>query len=138
MINTSKTSEGANGRPLAAVIAELKNDLVQFLQTRYQMLMAEMKEKIDTWKSALPWLLVAVFLAFTAFLLLTGAAVVLLAMAVGVGWSLLIIGVVYLILAAISVAVVYGELKSQGIAPQRTLHVLQEDKLWLQKEARSA
>ena len=137
MNNTSKTSE-ANGRSLAAVVAELKNDVVQFLETRYQILLAEMKEKTETWKSALPWLLVAVFLAFAGFLLLTGAAVVLVAVAVGVGWSLLIVGAVYLILAAISVAVVYGELKSHGIAPQRTLHVLQEDKVWLQKEARSA
>ena len=137
MNNTIKTSE-ANGRSLAAVVAELKNDVVQFLETRYQILLAEMKEKTETWKSALPWLLVAVFLAFAGFLLLTGAAVVLVAVAVGVGWSLLIVGAAYLILAAISVAVVYGELKSHGIAPQRTLHVLQEDKVWLQKEARSA
>ena len=137
MNNTIKTSE-ANGRSLAAVVAELKNDVVQFLETRYQILLAEMKEKTETWKSALPWLLVAVFLAFAGFLLLTGAAVVLVAVAVGVGWSLLIVGAVYLILAAISVAVVYGELKSHGIAPQRTLHVLQEDKVCLQKEARSA
>ena len=137
MNNAIKTSE-ANGRSLAAVVAELKNDVVQSLETRYQILLAEMKEKTETWKSALPWLLVAVFLAFAGFLLLTGAAVVLVAVAVGVGWSLLIVGAVYLILAAISVAVVYGELKSHGIAPQRTLHVLQEDKVWLQKEARSA
>jgi len=135
--NANKTSE-VNGRSLAAVVAELKNDVVQFFETRYQILLAEMKEKAQTWKSALPWLLVAVFLAFTGFLLLTGAVVLLVAVAVGVGWSLLIVGVAYLILAAISVAVVYGELKSHGIAPQRTLHVLQEDKVWLQKEARSA
>ena len=137
MNNMNKTSE-MNGRSLAAVVAELKNDVVQFLETRYRILLAEMKEKAETWKFALPWLLVAVFLAFAGFLLLTGAAVVLVAVAVGVGWSLLIVGLAYLILAAISVAVVYGQLKSQGIAPQRTLHVLQEDKVWLQKEARSA
>jgi len=135
--NANKTSE-VNGRSLAAVVAELKNDVVQFFETRYQILLAEMKEKAQTWKFALPWLLVAVFFAFTGFLLLTGAVVLLVAVAVGVGWSLLIVGVAYLILAAISVAVVYGELKSHGIAPQRTLHVLQEDKVWLQKEARSA
>ncbi len=137
MNNANKTSE-VNGRSLAAVVAELKNDVVQFFETRYQILLAEMKEKAQTWKFALPWLLVAVFFAFTGFLLLTGAVVLLVAVAVGVGWSLLIVGVAYLILAAISVAVVYGELKSHGIAPQRTLHVLQEDKVWLQKEARSA
>ncbi|HTC95617.1 MAG TPA: phage holin family protein [Terriglobales bacterium] len=132
-----KTSE-VNGKSLAAVVAELKNDVGQFLQTRYQMLVAEMKEKAQNLKVALPWMLVTVLLAGVAFLLLTGAAVVLVAIAVGVGWSLLIVGVAYLILASISAWVVYGELKNQGIAPVRTLHVLQEDKVWLQKEARSA
>jgi uncharacterized membrane protein YqjE len=137
LTNTSKTSE-ANGRSLAAVVTELKNDVVQFLQTRYQMLIAEMKEKIHTWKFAVPWLLVAAFLAVNAFLLLTGAAVVLISVAVGVGWSLLIVGVAYLIAAFVSAAVVYGELKRTRMTPQRTLHVLREDKAWLQKEAKSA
>jgi len=90
--NANKTSE-VNGRSLAAVVAELKNDVVQFFETRYQILLAEMKEKAQTWKFALPWLLVAVFFAFTGFLLLTGAVVLLVAVAVGVGWSLLIVGV---------------------------------------------
>ena len=137
MTNTSKTS-AANGRSLAAVVTELKNDVVQFLQTRYQMFIAEMKEKIDTWKFAVPWLLVAAFLACNAFLLLTGALVTLISVAVGVGWSLLIVGVAYLLVAFISAAVVYGKLKSTRMTPQRTLHVLQEDKVWLQKEAKSA
>jgi len=131
-----KTSE-VNGKSLAAVVAELKNDVAQFLQTRYQMLVAEMKEKAQKWKVALPWMLVAVLLGGVSFLLLTGAAVVLIAIAVGVGWSLLIVGLAYFIVASISAWIVFAELKSQGIAPQRTLHVLQEDKVWLQKEARS-
>lgn len=131
-----KTSE-VNGKSLAAVVAELKNDVAQFIQTRYQMLIAEMKEKAKNLKFALLWILVTVLLAGVAFLLLTGAAVVLIAVAVGVGWSLLIMGVAYLILAGISAWVVYGGLKSQGIAPARTLRVLQEDKVWLQNEAKS-
>ena len=136
MINT-RTNE-ANGRSLAAIVAEIKNDVAQFLQTRYQMLLAEMKEKLNTWKFAVPWLLAAAFLVLMAFLLLTGALVVVISVAVGVGWSLVIVGVAYLIAAMISVAVVYGELKSTRMAPERTLHVLQEDKVWLQKEAKSA
>jgi uncharacterized membrane protein YqjE len=131
-----KTGE-VNGKSLAAMVAELKSDVAQFIQTRYQMLVAEMKEKAQNWKFALPWILVTVLLAGAAFLLLTGAAVFLIALAVGVGWSLLIVGVAYLILASISAWVVYGELKSQGIVPARTLHVLQQDKVWLQNEARS-
>jgi uncharacterized membrane protein YqjE len=145
-LNSPYRTNEVNGKSLAAVVAELKNDVAQFLQTRYQMLVAEMKEKAQNWKVALLWILAAVLLTGVAFLLLTGAAVFLIAIAVGVGWSLLIVGVgwsllivgvAYLILASISAWVVYGELKKQGIAPARTLHVLQEDKVWLQKEARS-
>ena len=136
-MNSPYRTNEVNGKSLAAVVAELKNDVAQFLQTRYQMLVAEMKEKAQNWKVALLWILATVLLAGVAFLLLTGAAVFLIAIAVGVGWSLLIVGVAYLILASISAWVVYGELKEQGIAPARTLHVLQEDKVWLQKETRS-
>lgn len=137
MNNASRMYE-VNNRPLTAIVAELKDDVVQFLQTRYQMLLAEMKEKVETWKIALPWLGVTVLLGLVSFLLLTGAAVAAISVVVGVGWSLLIVGVVYLILGAISAVVVYGELKSQGVAPTRTLQVLQHDKEWLQKKARSA
>jgi uncharacterized membrane protein len=136
LTNTGKIGE-ANGRSLAAIIAELKNDLAQFLQTRYQMLVAEMKGKFNTWKTAVLWLLVAAFLASIAVLLLTGALVVLISVAVGVGWSLLIVGVAYLLFAGISVVIVRGELKSTPVTPERTLHVLQEDKIWLQQEAKS-
>jgi uncharacterized membrane protein YqjE len=134
--NPSKTGEG-NGKSLAAMVAEIKSDVTQFLQTRCQMLAAEMKEKAKSWKFALLLMLVTMLLAVVAFLLLTGAAVAALAAAVGVGWSLLIMGVAYLIFGSISAWVVYGEIKQQGITPVHTLQVLQEDKNWLQKEARS-
>jgi hypothetical protein len=127
-----------NGRSLAAIVADLKNDVAQFFQTRYQILVAEMKQKIQTWKFSVPWLLVAALLAFGAFLLLTGAIVVLISLAVGVGWSLFLVGAAYLIVAAIVVAVVYGKLKRTRLAPERTLQVLQQDKAWLQQEAKSA
>ena len=73
----------------------------------------------------------------TTFLGQRCALVVLISVAVGVGWSLLIVGVAYLLFAGISVVIVRGELKSTPVTPERTLHVLQEDKIWLQQEAKS-
>jgi len=135
--NTSRTYELSN-RSLPEVVAEIKRDAVEFLQTRYQMFLAEMKEKADTWKYALAWLGVAVLIGLVAFLLLTGALVAGVAYLLGVGWALLIVGAAYLILGAVAAAVVYRKLKDTGVAPTRTLQVLQQDKEWLQREARSA
>jgi uncharacterized membrane protein YqjE len=127
-----------SNRSLSEVVAEIKRDAAEFLQTRYQMLLAEMKEKADSWKYALLWMGVALLMGLVAFLLLTGALVAGVAYVLGVGWALLVVGVAYLILGAVAAAIVYRELKDTGVAPTRTLQVLQQDKEWLQREARSA
>jgi len=135
--NTGRTYELSN-RSLSEMVAEIKREAVEFLQTRYQMLLAEMKEKADTWKHALLWMGVCLLMGLVAFLLLTGALVAAVAHVLGVRWALLIVGVAYLILGAVAAAVVYRKLKNTGVAPTRTLQVLQQDKEWLQREARSA
>lgn len=137
MNNTGRTYE-LNNRSLSEVVAEIKRDAVEFLQTRYRMFLAEMKQKANTWKNALFWMGVALLLGLVAFLLLTGALVAGVAYVLGVRWALLIVGVAYLILGAVAAAVVYRKLKATGVAPTRTLQVLQQDKEWLQREARSA
>lgn len=137
-MNNADKTYGVNHRSLSAQVAEIKKDAVESLQTRFQMLLAEMKAKADTWKHALLWIGVGLLMAIVAFLLLTGALVAAVAVAVGVGWSLVIVGIAYLILAAVSAAIIYSKLKDTGVAPTRTLQVLQQDKEWLQQVARSA
>lgn len=127
-----------NGRTLADVVAEIKDELKQFVQTRVQMFSSEMKEKLNRSKSAAIYGGVALVLLATAYLLLTLALVGLVAVAfwgspyawflgfliVGVGWAIL--GGTFALVAKRSF---------RGFTPERTIQVLKQDKVWLQREA---
>ena len=126
-----------NGKSLSAIIQELKTELSEFVQTRYQMLMAEMKEKATAWKVGIPLLAIALLMVLVAFLLLTGALVVVVALPLGVGWALFVVGLGYLILGFLVGLFGYKEIAANTPTPERTLRVLKQDQIWLQNEARS-
>jgi uncharacterized membrane protein YqjE len=125
-----------NGKSLAMVISEVKEDLKEFLDTRYRMLLAELKQKISVFKVALPGLLLAAMLGLVGFLLLTIALVAAVASAIGWGWSFLIIGAFYCVTAGVVAFIGYREISQVGVAPKRTIKVLQQDKAWLTREAK--
>lgn len=127
----------ANGRTLAGVVSELKEDVKEFLETRYQMLLNELRHKLATWRMAMPLFLVALALGVVGFLLLSVALVAAIAVLVGWGWSFLIVGAVYLVVGGSVGFLAYREVKAVGVAPTRTLNVLKQDQVWLQSEARS-
>jgi uncharacterized membrane protein YqjE len=127
----------ANGRTLAGVISELKEEVKEFLETRYQMLVSELQQKLATWRMAMPLFLVALALGAIGFLLLSVALVAAIALLVGWGWSFLIVGAVYLVLGGSIGFLAYREIKEVGVAPTRTINVLKQDQVWLQSEARS-
>ena len=131
------TNQG-NGRPLGAVVSEIKQEITDFARTRYQMLVSEMQQKLNAWKTAIPFLGAAMFLAFMAMILLSLALVAVIAVAIGWGWALFTVGAFYLIVAAIAGGIGYSELSRNSLAPERTLRVLKEDQVWLQKEAKTA
>ena len=124
-------------KSVVAAIKELKEDTANFLQTRYQMLMAELKQKLAAIKLALPLFAVAAVFALLSLLVLTGALVFVVGQAIGIGWALLVIGVLYLIIAGACAWIGINELSNAGVAPKRTLEVLKQDQVWLQTEARS-
>ncbi len=129
-----------NNRSLAQVLAETKEEIKGFLQTRIQLLISELREKAQNSKKAALLGGVAALLAITAFLLLTLAAVGLIAVAFwgspyAFFWGFLIIGVFYAMIAAMLAIAANRQLK--GFAPRKTIEVLKEDKIWLQSEARS-
>jgi len=126
-----------NMKSVVAAIRELKEDTANFFQTRYQMLLAELKQKISAVKLALPLFAVAAVFALLSLFVLTGALVFVIGQAIGFGWALLIVGVVYLIIAGACAWIGINELRSAGVAPKRTLEVLKQDQVWLQSEARS-
>jgi len=126
-----------NMKSVVAAIRELKEDTANFLQTRYQMLLAELKQKLAAVKLALPLFAVAAVFALLSLFVLTGALVFVIGQAIGIGWALLIVGVAYLIIAGACAWIGINELSSAGVAPKRTLEVLKQDQVWLKTEARS-
>lgn len=130
-----------NGRTLAGVVAELKDEFKEFANTRLAMLMSEMKEKAAAWKMALPAIIIGLVLLATCWLLLTGALVAVICVAFGdnpfaPAIALAIVGVCYALLGGIGVAFAIRSLREQGIMPRRTVRVLKDDQVWIANEAR--
>jgi uncharacterized membrane protein YqjE len=90
---------------------------------------------------AVPLIAVALLLVLTAWLVLTGALIVVIAAAFypsrfAYFFAFIIVGVVYALAGSIAGAFAWRELKEQGMVPHRTLQVLKDDRVWLQTEAR--
>lgn len=132
---------GENGRSLAGVVSELKDEMKEFASTRIDMLKSEMKDKVSSLKVAVPMIIGALVVGWTAWLVLTAALISIIAQAFqpsryGYFFAFLIVGVVYALMAAIAAAFAIRELKNRGFMPERTIRVLKQDQIWLQSEAR--
>lgn len=130
-----------NGRTMAGVIAELKGEAKEFVQTRIDMLRSELRDKIKAWKLAIPVIAIGLVLLATAWLVLTGALIAVISAAFypsrfAYFFGFIIVGAVYALAGSIAGAFAWRELKEQGIMPQRTIQVLKDDRVWLQTEAR--
>ncbi|HYG99090.1 MAG TPA: phage holin family protein [Terriglobales bacterium] len=130
-----------NGRSLAGVVNELKDEAKEFIQTRIAMLKSEMQDKVSSWKTAAMLIAVAALLGLTAWFLLTASLVSILAAvfypsryAYFLGF--IIVGVVYLLIAAIVGSAAARQIKKRGVMPERTIRVLKQDQVWIQSEAR--
>ena len=133
---------GENGKTLAGVVADLKEESKQFVSTRLAMLQAEMKEKISAWKMALPMLVIGILLMGTAWLLLTGAIVAIVYVAfAGSAWAaflaLIIVCIAYAICGGMALWIAKSKWQETGMAPKRTLKVLKDDQIWISNEARA-
>jgi len=135
-------AEASNGKNLAEVIAEMKEELTKFVETRIEMLKLEMREKLKTLKIALPVAALGATMLATAYLLLT-LALVGLALAFLQGnpfrwfFAFLIVGAVWAVLGGIALYAAKREFEVKGLMPKRTLAVLKGDKTWVQAEVRS-
>ncbi len=130
-----------NGRTLAGVVAELKDELKEFMQTRMAMLSSELKDKLSAWKVAMPTIVMGLVLLGTCWLLLTGAVVAAIYVAFAgnpfaAAIALAIVGVAYLLGGGIAVTFALRELRESGVMPKRTMRVLKDDKVWITNEAK--
>ena len=131
-----------NGRSVAEVLHEAKDEMKEFLATRIQMLRSEMDEKIGAWKSAVPFIAIGILLLFAALMVFTAGLVALIAMAFhGQPWavavSCFIVMAIYALLGGLLAAQGWRSAKEPGLVPERTLNVLKQDQMWLQTEAKT-
>lgn len=129
-------------RTVADVLADMKEELKQFVETRLALLKTELREKAHTLKIAVPLAGVAVLLLGTAYLLLTAAAVSLIAVFIPAGayrWCLafLAVGVLWGLLGAAAAYFAKREFAMKEMLPRKTIGVLKQDKIWVQAEMKS-
>ena len=130
-------------KSLATILSETKEEILQFVTTRVNILKAEIDEKARRWKSAIPVFVIALALLLAGWMSLTFALIALLhAMLLPSVyawlWAGLIVAGVYLALGTVAGRFAYKEIKATGLTPSRTLTVLKQDQVWIQNEARTA
>ena len=129
-------------KSLGVVLTEIKNELIEFLQTRYKLLRSEIQDILRTWKYCIPLLLGALALLLASWMVITFGLVALVR-----GWFLpgplawlwgsLIVAALYMIIAILIGWFAYGELRKVGVVPKRTLQVLKQDQVWVESEAKT-
>ena len=138
-MNETRYSEN-HVRSLAAIVAEIKDEIKDFVRTRVEMFKSELRETLDAWKTAAPLAAIAVLLLATAYLLLTFAVVGLVAVAFWDNpyhWFLafLIVGALWSIGGGVLGWLALREFRSKGLFPKKTIEVLKADTIWIQSEA---
>ena len=131
-----------HAKSVGEVVADLKEELQEFANTRLGILRSEMSRKLERIKLATPMLVVGVVMLWTAWLVLTGFLVCIIGEAFSPSrWayaaSFILVAVCYGIVGGVATTIAWKNLKETGLKPERTLRVLQQDRVWLQTEAKT-
>jgi hypothetical protein len=132
----------SNGRSVAEVMHEFREDLKDFVTTRIQMLRNEISEKVGAWKMGLPTMVMGLVLLATAFMLFTAGLVNAIALAFaaqpwGFAVSFFIVMAIYALAGGMLALYGWRTIKAGGLAPEKTIRVLKQDQVWLKTEART-
>ena len=135
-------SDISNGRSLAAIVTEMKEELKDLVQTRIEMFRTELQEKLKTLKIAAPLAGVGALLLGTAYLLFTMALVGLVVALFRNNtyrwfFAFAAVAVLWTLLGGIAAYFAKREFELKGLMPRKTIEVLKEDKLWIQAEAKN-
>lgn len=130
-----------NGRTLAQVVADIKEEFKDFVQTRLQLFKTETQQKLELLKVAAVLAGVATVMLATAYILITVGLVAVVAAIFADNpyhWVFGFFGVAILwgLIGGIAAYFAKREFALKGIVPRRTFEVLKNDKIWLQHEAK--
>jgi uncharacterized membrane protein YqjE len=135
-------TEVKNGRSLAGTLAEMKIELLDFLDTRIELLKTELQEKGKILKAAAPLGALGLLLLATAYLLFTLALVSLVVVAFQENpyrwfFAFVIVAFAWAVFGGIALYFAKRELEMKTLLPQRTIDVLKGDKIWIQAEVKN-
>ena len=131
-----------NGRTVAEVLADTKQELKEFIGTRVAIFKTEIAEKLKMLKIAAPLAAAAILLFLTAYLLLTMALAGLVFAFLpdnAFRWCLafLAVAVLWAIVGGITAYLAKREFQMNRLLPNKTIDVLKDDKVWIQSEVKS-
>ena len=121
---------------------QLKQELNEFISTRVAMLRSEAGEKLRSIKMAAPTMVIGFVLLLTAWLLFSAFLVTIIAQVfMPSPWaytiSFVLVAALYTIVGGAAAYLGWKQLRDTGIKPERTIRVLEQDRIWLQTEAKS-
>jgi uncharacterized membrane protein YqjE len=131
-----------HAKSVAEAVADLREDVKDFVTTRATMLRSELSEKLRMIRMAAPTMLVGILLLVIAVLLFTGFLVCIIAQVFmpspwAYTFSFILVSALYAIVGGAAAYLGWRQLRATGIKPKRTIHVLEQDRIWLQTEAKS-
>jgi uncharacterized membrane protein YqjE len=118
---------------LAELFSELGNESSALLRDEIELAKQELSEKIASFKTGAILLIIGAGIGALAVLTLTAAAVIALVPYLGLLYSTLLIGGVFLVIGAIVASAGMGRVKKTSLKPEQTIETLQEDKEWLKE-----
>lgn len=134
--------DAPNGKSVAAILSDAKEELKEFIQTRMAMLRKELSERFRVLKVAGPLAAIAMVFLSTAYLLFT-LSLVGLALAFlrdnPFRWCLafLAVALLWTIVGGIAGYLAWRKFQIKELLPKNTFNVLKEDKIWIQSEVRN-
>lgn len=141
-MHTGNSEIHENGRRVAEILSQMRDELVQFAQTRITMLRTELRDAWNTTKAAIPLVAIAAVFLWTSFLLLTAALVGLILAAFPHSpyrwfFACLIVGIFWAMIGAGAAHTALRKFRLGNMLPKRTVEVLKADKLWIEAEVRN-
>jgi uncharacterized membrane protein YqjE len=128
-------------KSIAAIVADVRQELKQFLETRVALLNAEYREKLTHWKTAAPLAGMGLVLLCTAYLLITFSLVALAAVFINsqFRWFFAFfgVGILWPLIGGAAGYIAYREFQLSRLIPEKTVEILKRDKVWLQQEVRN-
>lgn len=121
-------------RSLGSLFSELNRELQRLIQDEFTLLKSEMSNKVSRGLKDVSFLAIGAMVLYTGVLTVVASAVFLLALAVPLWISALVIGAIVLGIGYFLVQRGMKDLRKTDFTPRQTISSLKGDKEWLKKQ----